>query len=100
MKRINLSIIFITSFIIIYGQDLKVFNLKTNYKINPIGIDNKNIYLSWEIKSSKPFLFQSAYQIEIAESPEDFNKNKILWSSNKVFTDSSVNVKLKYNNLK
>ena len=57
---------------------MKAINLKTEYLVNPIGIDVKKPRLSWSCEGG---VKQTAYRI-VAES-----NGKIIWDSNKVQSD-------------
>ena len=57
---------------------MKAINLKTEYLINPIGIDVQKPRLSWTCDGGKK---QTAYRI-VAES-----NGKTVWNSGKVLTD-------------
>jgi alpha-L-rhamnosidase len=69
---------------------MEVTNLRTEYKINPIGIDAAQPRLSWEIVSAKRNFIQDAYQIRAAASQENLNANKnLLWDSKKIESEKS-----------
>jgi alpha-L-rhamnosidase len=56
---------------------------------NPIGIDSKQPYLSWELIAAGRNISQTAYEYNVSSSPE-FSKKS--WTSNKVNSDQSVNI--------
>ncbi len=61
------------------------------YHANPIGIDRDNPQLSWEIPAFRNGISQTAYEILVASSLENLNKNRgDLWSTGKVLSDQSV----------
>ena len=63
------------------------------YRENPIGIDRANPQLSWEIPAFRNGIKQTAYEILVASSLENLNKNQgDLWSTGKVMSDQSVYV--------
>ena len=69
---------------------MNIINPNTNNQINPLGLDT-NPRFSWQIKSDKRGLMQSAYQIRVALSAIDLEGNKHLqWNSEKVFSDQSI----------
>ncbi|MCD4709953.1 MAG: glycoside hydrolase family 78 protein [Bacteroidales bacterium] len=73
---------------------VKVTSLKTDYKVNPIGIDNPVPRLSWIIQSDQPNTMQESYEIRAALDPADLTKKKkLLWNSEKVASSQSVHVK-------
>ena len=77
--------------VVLSAQSLMVEN-----KVNPIGIDAKIPGFSWQLISDKRNVMQTAYEIRVGDNLRDILKNKnILWSSGKVFSDSSVHVSYK-----
>lgn len=66
-----------------------VTNLRTEYKVNPIGIDIRTPRLSWQLASGERGVVQAAYQIQVAED-EAFKS--ILWDSGRVPEDRSIHV--------
>ncbi|MFA7288499.1 MAG: glycoside hydrolase family 78 protein [Melioribacteraceae bacterium] len=85
----------------IKGADLpKILNLRTEYKINPIGIESPNPRLSWEIVSKERNFMQSAYQIRAAHSIKDLESNKnLVWDTKKIVSDQSIQVEYSGNKL-
>ncbi len=90
---------FVFSLLILIGTNLlgmaqdQVTHLVCEYKTNPIGIDIEQPRLSWQIKSSGENVKQKAYEIRVADTPANLKKTKrLLWSSEKVGSDQSVNV--------
>ncbi|RZA00411.1 MAG: alpha-rhamnosidase, partial [Sphingobacteriaceae bacterium] len=73
--------------------EIKPGTLTCEYLINPLGIDVSNPRLSWNFTSDKRGARQTAYHILVAGSIDELNKNKgDLWDSQKVITDSSLNI--------
>jgi alpha-L-rhamnosidase len=72
-----------------YCQKLSVYDLTTDHKTNPIGIDNKTPRLSWKIRGEGNDIMQQSYQIRVATSP-DFKNNSIVWESGKINSDQSI----------
>lgn len=69
--------------------DLKCENLKS-----PLAIDNTSPHFSWKMFSDKNGASASAYQIIVASSLKKLNeKNADLWSSGKVASGESINIK-------
>ena len=66
---------------------MQIKNLKTEYKINPIGIDVIVPRLSWQIVSNKKNVMQTAYRIQVANSPEHLEAEKLIWDSSKISSD-------------
>ncbi len=79
---------------------LTILNLRTEYKINPLGLESSSPRLSWEIRSTKRNVFQTSWQVRCAASAEALNDaDQIIWDSGKVESDQSVHVKYKGNPL-
>ncbi|NWJ52317.1 MAG: family 78 glycoside hydrolase catalytic domain [Bacteroidetes bacterium] len=78
----------------LYGQTrLTISNLRCEHKINPIGIQNQQPHLSWQIQSNKRNQTQSAYRILVADSQEKLNTNNgNIWDSKKVKANESISV--------
>lgn len=75
------------------NYDLEVTGLKCEYATNPIGMDVLSPQLSWKIESEKREAFQSAYQILVADSPENLAQgNSIIWDSGKIKSARSVGI--------
>ncbi|MRX64817.1 glycoside hydrolase family 78 protein [Maribacter luteus] len=87
---IILGLLLTTSFTIKKDQITK---LVTEYRTNPIGIDVEKPRLSWQISSDGQNVMQTAYEIHVADSKENLvNGKSLIWSSNRVESDQSVNV--------
>lgn len=70
---------------------LKLVELRTEYKVNPLGIDARKPRLSWQIQASGRGVSQSAYQLRVARSERDLrNGSSIVWDSGKVNSDESI----------
>jgi alpha-L-rhamnosidase len=73
--------------------DLNVTNLKVEYLINPLGIDETKPRLSWVLESLKRNKKQSAYRILVASTKEKLNKNiGDLWDSGKTCSELSSHI--------
>ncbi|WP_083631295.1 family 78 glycoside hydrolase catalytic domain [Labilibacter marinus] len=88
-----LSILFV---VLLSGckSSIKVFDLRCEYRINPLGIDNVNPRLSWKIIDANKTRGQkqTAYQILVASSPKILNSDRgDLWDSGKAEDSKSVN---------
>lgn len=92
---------------------VEIVNLQTDYRVNPVGIDDPVPVFSWQMSSDEKDKSQSAYRIVVYES-EDFysnmedidqhenrnlmDKNKMdkplecIWDSGKVESDLSVSI--------
>jgi alpha-L-rhamnosidase len=69
------------------------YDLRCEYKTNPMGIDVVRPRLSWKLKSDQPGQFQSAYQVQVASSAERLEAGKAdLWDSGKVESDETIHI--------
>lgn len=68
---------------------LEIYDLRTEYLMNPMGIDAVQPRLSWKIKSSQSNIMQQAYEISASS---DAGGKKIIWNSGRVASDASHNV--------
>ncbi len=67
--------------------------LRTENLIDPLGIDVINPRLSWYSESNRRAQKQTAYQILVASSIKNLNKdNGDLWDSKKIKSDKSINI--------
>ncbi len=73
----------------------RVENLRCEYLTDPLGLDETQPRLSWQVDADKRNQSQSAYQILVASSPDKLaNDIGDLWESGKV--DSSESVAIEY----
>jgi alpha-L-rhamnosidase len=68
---------------------LEAVSLRTEYLVNPIGLDTKKPRLSWKLRCDGVRVIQSAYQLQ-ASSTEDFAH--VCWDSGKVETSQSQGI--------
>ncbi len=68
---------------------LQLTELRTEYQVNPVGIDVRAPRLSWKIESSRRGTVQTAYQIRVAQLPSALERHP-LWDSGKVASDASI----------
>jgi alpha-L-rhamnosidase len=71
-------------------------HLRCEYLVDPLGIDTAQPRLSWELRAVDAVargLSQSAYQIQVASSPELLAGSKPdLWDSDRVNSDETVGI--------
>ena len=73
--------------------ELKISNLRTEYKVNPLGIGTRIPRFSWEINSPGRGVFQTAYRIQCARTLADLGKNEnLLWDTLKTASEQSVHI--------
>ncbi len=65
--------------------------LSTEHRTDPLGIDASTPRLSWQLRSSRRGVMQSAYQIRVAGSLENLGENgTLLWDSGKQASAESI----------
>lgn len=91
-KVASASLVFCLVNTVVFAKS-EVENLVCEYRINPIGIDVEKPRLSWKILSDASDVMQSAYEIRVADSPANLKKeSSLIWTSEKIMSDQSVNV--------
>ncbi|MGH7492876.1 MAG: family 78 glycoside hydrolase catalytic domain [bacterium] len=74
-------------------SSLKLENLLVENRSNPLGIDERQPRLSWQIISSQRNVRQKAYHVRAAESSADLEHGRrLLWDSGKMASDQSVHI--------
>ena len=68
---------------------MRVYDLKTEYRIDPIGIDAAAPRFSWKLKSEKRSVMQRSYRILACTKPDE---NALLWMSDQVESGQSQHV--------
>ncbi|MBS1567521.1 MAG: family 78 glycoside hydrolase catalytic domain, partial [Bacteroidetes bacterium] len=92
MKRISLLLISIVATVTLSAQALKVDLLRCDSRIEPAGVEGRP-RLSWILQSVERNTLQTAYRILVADNPASLAANKgNIWDSQKVMTDSSIQV--------
>jgi alpha-L-rhamnosidase len=69
-------------------SSLKVEQLRTEYKTNPVGIDVTSPRFSWKLISTERNTMQTSYRI-VMSLTEIFNPKKTLWDSGDMLSDAS-----------
>ncbi len=76
-----------------YSQVLLAENLRCEYQVNPLGIDENKPRLSWTLQSDVRAQAQTAYQVIVSTSPEAVKANRgDQWDSDKVVSDESIHI--------
>jgi alpha-L-rhamnosidase len=74
-------------------MSLIIENMKTEYAVNPQGLDSRHPRLSWTLESAAFAQKQTAYRILAASSLEKLqNHEGDLWDSGKVDSDLSIHI--------
>jgi alpha-L-rhamnosidase len=72
---------------------MAIANLRSEYAVNPLGIDVLQPRLSWVLNSPARETHQTAYQVVVSSSLDGLNANRAdLWDSGKVVSDQSIQV--------
>lgn len=72
---------------------IKVTQLRCEYLVNPLGIDEKKPRLSWIIESNRRGMYQSAWQVRVASTAQLLAAgNADLWDSGRIEDDRSVHI--------
>ena len=61
----------------------RIFNLKVEYRVKPLGISTLNPRFSWMLSSDKQGTKQVFYRIFVVESKSDILQGKYIWDSKK-----------------
>ena len=70
---------------------LTLYDLRTEYLENPIGIDTMQPRLSWKLDSDKRNVMQTSYHITAAH---DMEMKQVLWDSGEVKSEESQHVRM------
>src|SRR5215203_2621732 len=74
-------------------SELRPVGLKCEYRVDPLGIDERFPELSWALESEGRGQAQSAYRVLIAQSEEDLeSEENLLWDSGRVESGRSVGI--------
>jgi hypothetical protein len=75
------------------AQKLAVANLKCDYQPHPLGVQTAKPALSWQLRSDRRNVRQTAYQILVSDSRKSLDKNLgNVWDSGKIQSDASIQV--------
>jgi len=73
--------------------DLQPTYLRTEYLVNPLGLDEPHPRLSWELQSRTRGQRQTAYQILVATQPDRLVPGEAdLWDSGKIDSDQTAHI--------
>lgn len=75
----------------LYANDCQVMNLRCDYLVAPLGIDNPHPRLSWMLNDARLNAHQQAYQITVGTDSLDLIKgNNLLWDTGVVKEESNL----------
>jgi len=98
MKRFQKLIVFSLIFALLFhvpaqalasgttSSNTEIYDLMTDDRSNPVGLDNPNPSFSWKMKSSVTGQRQTAYQLTVKQG------NTVVWDSGKIESDISVGI--------
>jgi alpha-L-rhamnosidase len=93
IRKLSLSSLLLTLVLSLSAQ-VELTSLTSDYKTNPIGIDNLTPKLGWIIQTDQGNTLQESYEIRAALSPENLKKGKkLIWETGRVNSSQSVHVK-------
>ncbi|MCD8263268.1 MAG: hypothetical protein LUD02_03150 [Tannerellaceae bacterium] len=71
------------------ASQLQISNPRIEMRRNPLGMDIEKPRFMWQLTAKENDVYQTAYQILVATSPEELNKeNGNVWNSGKVHIDN------------
>jgi alpha-L-rhamnosidase len=74
-------------------SELRPVGLRCEYRVNPLGIDERVPRLSWALEAEGRGQAQSAYRILVGRSEKDLeSEENLLWDSGRVESGRSVGV--------
>ncbi|WP_207492369.1 family 78 glycoside hydrolase catalytic domain [Aridibaculum aurantiacum] len=93
MLKIIFNIVFLFVCLAGFAQGVDVINLRTEYKVNPMGVEAAAPGLSWQLSSNQRSVLQTAYRILVADDSAVLKKNQgNIWDSKKIQSGTSVQV--------
>src|SRR5487761_189157 len=88
-----LSIIVVVFLTVTEAQTLKPAHLECDALITPLGMDDKQPLLSWQLQDDRLGALQTAYEVQVATAQDLLLTGKPdVWDSGRVASDASVNV--------
>ncbi len=92
MLPVLIAVLTLAGFLPLEASVLPV-NLQCEYRANPLGLDEAQPRLFWQVTSDERNQGQSAYHLLVASSKEALQKNQgDLWDSGKISSDQTVNI--------
>ncbi len=88
-----IAVLIIAAPLMSQDKNLNVKNLRTEYKVNPLGIDNISPRHSWVITSKDRGIVQTSYQVHAATDLKSLASGKnLIWDSGKVESGQSIHI--------
>lgn len=95
----GLLALFCLNLMSVKGSNLKAVNLKCEYSVKPIGLNDENPRFSWQVESEQRGIIQKTYQIVVSGYKDDLLPDSIIWDSGEVYDSKSTNIEYKGPNL-
>src|SRR6476659_6101193 len=93
LRRLGLMAAGCIVLVAISGAQSKPEKLQCESLTEPLGMDTEHPILSWQLRDPRDGARQTAYQIEVASSPQNLTTGKAdIWDSGKVESDNSRGV--------
>lgn len=89
MKSLKLFLILLTFCGVITAQDLSVYDLTTEHRKDPVGIELKNPRFSWKLRGSGNDILQTSWEVRVA-TDNKFSTKGIIWDSGWKDSDQSI----------
>ena len=96
--RVLLSLLAVTSiqfslFAPVVSAELKAVDLRTEYRVDPRGVDDAKPRLYWRVTSDERGQEQTAYRVIAASTRDGLKQGKAdLWDSGKVASSKSIHI--------
>jgi alpha-L-rhamnosidase len=75
------------------AQSLSADHLRCDYQPHPLGLQTRTPALSWELRSDRRNVWQTAYQVLVSDSRKSLDQNLgNVWDSGRVQADASIQV--------
>lgn len=99
-QHLNKRIIFLLAAVATLGmtgcagkeEKISLEKLRVCHLENPIGLDIENPTFSWQMESDERGVYQTGYQILVADSEKNLKKKEYLWDSGEVKDSLSVGI--------
>src|SRR5258706_12391070 len=92
-KQLFFYLLFFLFSIPAISQKLLVVNLRCEYKINPVGVDNLRPGFSWELQSAQQNVLQTGYRVLVADDPSVLKNDRgNVWDSKKINSTASIQI--------
>ena len=89
--RIFILLLLVTS--CTHDGQVKVTNLRCEYKTNPLGVDVEKPRFSWNLESDRRGATQTSYQVFVSSDMQKLNENIAdVWDSQKISSDKSIQI--------